>query len=44
MGVVAEGIETSSQLAVLQALGVSIGQGYLLGRPAVPEPRAERGT
>ena len=34
-GLVAEGIETSSELATLAELGVSIGQGYLLGRPSV---------
>ena len=32
---VAEGIESSTELAVLQELGVDLGQGYLLGRPAV---------
>ncbi len=31
--VVAEGIETSEQLRVVRELGVSAGQGYLLGRP-----------
>jgi EAL domain-containing protein (putative c-di-GMP-specific phosphodiesterase class I) len=31
--VVAEGIETSDQLAVVRDLGISAGQGYLLGRP-----------
>ena len=31
--VVAEGIETSNQLHILQTLGCDIGQGYLLGRP-----------
>ncbi|PSR22711.1 MAG: hypothetical protein C7B45_05810 [Sulfobacillus acidophilus] len=30
---VAEGIETSAELHVLQELGVTLGQGYLLGRP-----------
>jgi EAL domain-containing protein (putative c-di-GMP-specific phosphodiesterase class I) len=30
----AEGIETESELVALRALGVSLGQGYLLGRPA----------
>jgi diguanylate cyclase (GGDEF)-like protein len=30
---VAEGIETRPQLAMLRELGVSVGQGYLLGRP-----------
>jgi diguanylate cyclase (GGDEF)-like protein len=31
-----EGIETPGELAALAALGVSLGQGYLLGRPATP--------
>ncbi|MDY8110174.1 EAL domain-containing protein [Fulvimarina sp. 2208YS6-2-32] len=31
--VVAEGIETSAELKVLQTLGVNKGQGYLLGKP-----------
>jgi diguanylate cyclase (GGDEF)-like protein len=31
-----EGIETAAELATLAALGVSLGQGYLLGRPASP--------
>lgn len=31
--VIAEGIETTDQLAPLQALGILTGQGYLLGRP-----------
>lgn len=34
-GLVAEGIETSSELATLAELGVKTGQGYLLGRPSV---------
>ena len=34
-GLVAEGIETSSELATLAELGVDTGQGYLLGRPSV---------
>lgn len=33
MKVVAEGIETNSQLAVLQNLGCDFGQGYLLAKP-----------
>ncbi|MHC6591470.1 EAL domain-containing protein [Arthrobacter sp. C152] len=33
--VVAEGIETVGELKVLTELGVSAGQGYLLGRPSV---------
>lgn len=32
--VIAEGIETSEELATLQGLGVPFGQGYLLGRAA----------
>lgn len=31
--VVAEGIETPSELATLQRLGIPFGQGYHLGRP-----------
>jgi EAL domain-containing protein (putative c-di-GMP-specific phosphodiesterase class I) len=31
---IAEGVETASELATLRALGVDKGQGYLLGRPA----------
>lgn len=37
--IIAEGIETESELSVLRLLGVSKGQGYLLGRP-VPLDRA----
>ena len=37
---VAEGIETELELAVLRELGVTFGQGYLFGRPA-PEPDLE---
>jgi diguanylate cyclase (GGDEF)-like protein len=32
--IVAEGVETAAQLAVIRGLGMSAGQGYLLGRPA----------
>ena len=32
--IVAEGVETERELAVLRALGVTTAQGYLLGRPA----------
>jgi EAL domain-containing protein (putative c-di-GMP-specific phosphodiesterase class I) len=32
--VVAEGVESLAQLEVLQRLGVSLGQGWLFGRPA----------
>jgi len=31
--IIAEGIETEDELAILKSLGVSNGQGYLLGRP-----------
>jgi EAL domain-containing protein (putative c-di-GMP-specific phosphodiesterase class I) len=37
-GVVAEGIETAEEAAVLRSLGVDYGQGWHFGRPAVPEP------
>ena len=39
--IVAEGVETGEQLAVIRELGITAGQGYLLGRPA-RERRAER--
>jgi len=32
--IIAEGIETSEELATVQALGIPLGQGYLFGRPA----------
>jgi EAL domain-containing protein (putative c-di-GMP-specific phosphodiesterase class I) len=32
--VVAEGVETAEQLAVVRAMGIGTGQGYLLGRPS----------
>ena len=32
--IIAEGIETSDELATLQRLGIPHGQGYLFGRPA----------
>jgi EAL domain-containing protein (putative c-di-GMP-specific phosphodiesterase class I) len=35
----AEGIETEAELTTLERLGVVLGQGYLLGRPA---PASER--
>jgi diguanylate cyclase (GGDEF)-like protein len=34
LDVIAEGIETPAQLAALRELGVELGQGFLLGRPA----------
>jgi EAL domain-containing protein (putative c-di-GMP-specific phosphodiesterase class I) len=38
---IAEGIEKRADLDVLRRLGVDLGQGYLLGRPA-PHPQAPR--
>lgn len=38
--VLAEGIENHEQLAVMAALGASLGQGYLLGRPG-PAPHQD---
>ena len=35
--VVAEGVETEDQAAVLEALGCEYAQGYLYGRPAPAE-------
>jgi diguanylate cyclase (GGDEF)-like protein len=35
---VAEGIETEAEFAVVRDLGVSLGQGYLLGRPDAAPP------
>ena len=35
--VIAEGVETSQQLAVLQSLRCDMAQGYLLGRPMLAE-------
>jgi EAL domain-containing protein (putative c-di-GMP-specific phosphodiesterase class I) len=32
--VVAEGVETAEQLAVVRSMGIASGQGYLLGRPS----------
>lgn len=37
METVAEQIETPEQLAIVRDLGITYGQGYLLGRPALPE-------
>jgi EAL domain-containing protein (putative c-di-GMP-specific phosphodiesterase class I) len=36
---IAEGIETQAELDVLTALGVTMGQGYLLGRPQPVSPQ-----
>jgi len=45
---VAEGIETRRELATLTALGVELGQGFLLGRPSAqpegPRRRPARGA
>lgn len=38
---IAEGIETEPERAMLLGLGVAVGQGYLLGRPAGPDQPAE---
>jgi EAL domain-containing protein (putative c-di-GMP-specific phosphodiesterase class I) len=35
-GLIAEGIETDAELTALRSLGVSLGQGHFLGRPAPP--------
>jgi EAL domain-containing protein (putative c-di-GMP-specific phosphodiesterase class I) len=37
--VVAEGVETAAEAAVLRQLGVDLGQGWHFGRPAVPAAR-----
>ena len=38
--VIAEGIERPEEVRALQGLGISLGQGFLLGRP-VPEPQQD---
>jgi EAL domain-containing protein (putative c-di-GMP-specific phosphodiesterase class I) len=40
--VVAEGIETAEEAAVLRRLGVDYGQGWFFGRPGPPEALTER--
>lgn len=39
---IAEGIETPTELATLRTLAVQMGQGYLLGRPEPAGPRTSR--
>ncbi|MBS1793878.1 MAG: bifunctional diguanylate cyclase/phosphodiesterase [Acidobacteria bacterium] len=41
MGVIAEGIETESQLGILKNLGCDYGQGYLMSRPLPKDPMEE---
>ncbi len=41
---IAEGIETEAELAALRSLGVSLGQGYYLGRPEALRPIAPAAT
>jgi len=41
--VIAEGIEEPAELEMLRQLGVTLGQGFLLGRPALL-PTTERPT
>jgi diguanylate cyclase len=38
---IAEGVETEAELETLRALGVTLVQGYLLGRPAAPWPTVD---
>ncbi|WP_051323956.1 putative bifunctional diguanylate cyclase/phosphodiesterase [Candidatus Solirubrobacter pratensis] len=42
--VIAEGIETSEQLAALRELRAGLGQGYFLGRPSAAPPRLRAGS
>ncbi len=38
--ILAEGIETKNELAVIQNIGINLGQGFFLGRPAA-EPKSD---
>ncbi len=40
--IVAEGIETATELSSLLSMGVHFGQGYFLARPAAPKPKPAR--
>jgi EAL domain-containing protein (putative c-di-GMP-specific phosphodiesterase class I) len=40
--VIAEGIETSAQLAALREMNAGLGQGFFLGRPSAAAPRLAR--
>ena len=40
MRIVAEGVERTGELRALRGLGIDDAQGYLLGRPDVPEAAA----
>lgn len=44
VGVVAEGVEMASQLAVLAGIGCGTVQGYLIGRPMAPKDLLQRVT
>jgi EAL domain-containing protein (putative c-di-GMP-specific phosphodiesterase class I)/DNA-binding response OmpR family regulator len=35
---IAEGIEKAGELKTIRELGIGLGQGYLLGKPALPDP------
>ena len=42
--IIAEGIETESQLGMIRSMGISLGQGYLLGRPGPIQQVVELAT
>jgi EAL domain-containing protein (putative c-di-GMP-specific phosphodiesterase class I) len=42
LALLAEGIETKAELATLRRLGVQLGQGFLLGKPAAVDVRTPR--